>query len=75
MAWRCWRRSAIELWRYNEPMRSIFIVLVVANVLMFGLAQGWFGSARIEPGRQPAVMGTELNADAVIITTGQSQRR
>ena len=56
-------------------MRSIFVVLVVANVLMFGLAQGWFGSARIEPGRQPAVMGTQLNADALIVTVGQSQGR
>jgi hypothetical protein len=45
-------------------MRSIFVVLLVANVLMFGLAQGWFGAGRIEPGRQPAMMGTQLNADA-----------
>ena len=49
-------------------MRSLFIVLLVANSLMFGLAQGWFGAPRTEPGRQPALMETQINSQAIRIS-------
>ncbi len=49
-------------------MRSLFIILLVANSLMFGLAQGWFGAPRTEPGRQPAMMDTQINAQAIRIS-------
>lgn len=49
-------------------MQSLFIVLLVANSLMFGLAQGWFGAPRTEPGRQPAMLDTQINSQAIRIS-------
>lgn len=49
-------------------MRVLFILLAVANALMFGLGQGWFGSTRTDSGRQTAYLQTELNGDALTIS-------
>jgi hypothetical protein len=56
-------------------MRSIFVVLLAANALMFGLGQGWFGSTHVEPGRQPNMLQTQLNPDALSISVGRLQAR
>ena len=56
-------------------MRALFIILMAANILMFGLGQGWFGSANIEPGRQPAMIASQLNADALTVKVGRLQDR
>lgn len=66
----CWRLkySQIRLHAncgYNGFMRSIFVVLFAANVLLFGLGQGWFGPVQVEPGRDPAILKTQLNAEAL----------
>lgn len=61
--------------RYNGTMRSIFVVLLAANALMFGLGQGWFGSTHVEPGRQPSMLQTQLNPDALSISVGRLQAR
>jgi hypothetical protein len=56
-------------------MRSLFVILLVANSLLFGLAQGWFGSPRVEPGRQPAMMDTQINPQALSISVGEPAAR
>ena len=54
-------------------MRSLFVVLLAANMLMFGLGQGWFGAVRTEPGTNPAVLQTQLNAQALQIAVDRSR--
>ena len=56
-------------------MRSLFVILLAANVLMFGLGQGWFGATSVEPGRQPSMMNAQLNAEALTISVGRLQER
>lgn len=56
-------------------MRSLFIILLTANVLMFGLAQGWFGTRGSEPGRQPGMMSAQLNPDALTVKPAQALNR
>lgn len=56
-------------------MRSLFIILLVANGLMFGLGQGWFGATSVEPGRQPNMMDGQLNPDALTVKIGRLQGR
>lgn len=53
-------------------MRSIFVVLFAANVLLFGLGQGWFGPVQVEPGRDPAILKTQLNADALQVAVDRA---
>jgi len=53
-------------------MRSLFVVLFAANVLLFGLGQGWFGPVQPEPGRDPAILKTQLNADALQVTVDRA---
>jgi hypothetical protein len=48
-------------------MRTLFFVLAVANVLMFGLGQGWFGPPRTEAGRQSALLQAQVNPQALTI--------
>jgi hypothetical protein len=55
-------------------MRSLFVVLLAANALMFGLGQGWFGGTGPEPGTEPALMKTQLNANALQIATEPAAR-
>ena len=50
-------------------MRILFVLIVLANVVMYGIGQGWFGLAPSEEGRDPGRFRTELNAERV--TLGQ----
>lgn len=56
-------------------MRSLFVILLAANVLMFGLGQGWFGAASVEPGRQPGMLNAQLNPQALSVSVGRLQER
>lgn len=56
-------------------MKALFIVLVVVNALVFGLGQGWLGTKRTDAGRQPGVLKTQLNADALSASRAQPQAR
>jgi len=56
-------------------MKFIFISLVVINVAMFGLGQGWFGTPRAEAGRNPAMLQQQLNATQLTVTPAVSQGR
>jgi hypothetical protein len=56
-------------------MKFIFISLVVINVAMFGLGQGWFGTPRAEAGRNPAMLQQQLNAAQLTVTPAVSQGR
>ncbi|UOD50361.1 hypothetical protein [Orrella daihaiensis] len=56
-------------------MRYLVVVLLAVNVLMFGLGQGWFGSTNIEPGRQPGMMQTQLNAQALTVGVARVPKR
>ncbi|AZG07046.1 hypothetical protein EGT29_03725 [Pigmentiphaga sp. H8] len=46
-------------------MRSLFVVLLLANVALFALDRGWFGQPFSERGRDPARMRSELRADTI----------
>ena len=56
-------------------MKAFCILLLVANVLVYGLGDGWFGHTRTEVGRSPAMMSSQLNAQALTISPGQLQAR
>ena len=56
-------------------MKALFIILVVVNALVFSLGQGWFGTKRSDAGRQPTLMQTQLNPDALNAARGQLQAR
>jgi len=46
-------------------MRSLFVVLLLANVALFALDRGWFGQPLPERGRDPARLRAELRADTI----------
>jgi len=48
-------------------MRTLFILILLANVLVFGIGQGWFGLPPSEEGRDPARRAQELNVDKVVV--------
>ena len=52
-------------------MRIFFTLLVIANIAIFGLGQGWFGTPRSELGRSPSSIQKQINADAVRVLPGQ----
>lgn len=56
-------------------MRSIFVVLLAVNALIFGLGQGWFGSVSMEPGREPGLLKTQLNAASLQVVVDQAAIR
>lgn len=58
-----------------QAMKIFFAILMVANVLVYGLGDGWFGHTRTESGRSPAMMGSQLNAQALTVSQGRLQDR
>jgi hypothetical protein len=55
-------------------MRTFFILLVLVNLGVFALGQGWFGQPRSELGRSPvSKMQTPLNAESAKFGRGQLQ--
>ena len=55
-------------------MRTFFILLVLVNLGVFALGQGWFGQARSEAGRSPASkVQAQLNVEAAKFGRGQLQ--
>jgi hypothetical protein len=55
-------------------MRTFFILLVLVNVGVFALGQGWFGQARSEAGRSAASkLQTQLNVESATFGPGQLQ--
>jgi hypothetical protein len=57
-------------------MRAVFIVLMLMNLGVFGVGQGWFGSPRAEAGRTANNrLSVPLNADAVKLGPAQLQNR
>jgi hypothetical protein len=57
-------------------MRAIFIILMLINLGVFGVGQGWFGTPRAEVGRTAANrLPVPLNADAAKLGPVQPQTR
>jgi hypothetical protein len=57
-------------------MRAVFIVLMLINLGVFGVGQGWFGTPRAEAGRTASNrLPVALNADAVKLGPAQLQNR
>ena len=57
-------------------MRALFIILMLINLGVFGLGQGWFGTPRAEAGRTaPNKLPVQLNADALKLGPAQLQTR
>ena len=55
-------------------MRTFFILLVLVNLGVFALGQGWFGQPRSEAGRSRASkIQTELNVESAKFGPGQLQ--
>ena len=64
-----------HLIRYQR-MRAVFIVLMLMNLGVYGVGQGWFGTPRAEAGRTAANrLPVPLNADAVKLGPAQLQNR
>jgi len=59
-----------------QRMRAVFIVLMLMNLGVFGVGQGWFGTPRAEAGRTATNrLPVPLNADAVKLGPAQLQNR
>ncbi len=57
-------------------MRAVFIILMLINLGVFGVGQGWFGTPRAEAGRTaPNKLPVPLNADAAKLGPVQLQSR
>lgn len=57
-------------------MRAVFIILMLINLGVFGVGQGWFGTPRAETGRTaPNKLPVPLNADAAKLGPVQLQSR
>ena len=57
-------------------MKAIFIILLLINIGVFGVGQGWFGTPRAEAGRTAANrLPVPLNADAAKLGPVQLQNR
>jgi hypothetical protein len=57
-------------------MRAIFIILMLINLGVFGVGQGWFGTPRAEVGRTATNrLPVPLNADAAKLGPVQLQSR
>jgi hypothetical protein len=60
----------------DQRMRAVFIVLMLMNLGVFGVGQGWFGTPRAEAGRTATNrLPVPLNADAVKLGPAQLQNR
>lgn len=61
---------------YSSGMRALFIILMLINLGVFGLGQGWFGTPRAETGRTASnKLPVPLNADALKLGPAQLQTR
>ena len=61
---------------YSEGVRAFFILLVLANIAVFALGQGWFGTPRSQLGRSPVDrQQAAIKPDAVRVAPGQLQNR
>jgi hypothetical protein len=47
-------------------MRILFVLIVLANVVVYGIGQGWLGPTPEDEGRDPMRMQQQLNADKVV---------
>gem|GEM_PF-2468281 len=65
-----------HLSHYIGDMRTLFIILIIANAIFFALGQGVFGTARSQLGRTTDLkIQTPLNPEAVTLGSGQFQIR
>jgi cell division septation protein DedD len=46
-------------------MRSLFIVLLLANLILFGMGQGWFGEPVSQRGRDPERLQQEIRPEEI----------
>ena len=66
----------MPLTHYIAPMRTLFILLLIANLSVFALGQGWFGTPGSQLGRTLADrIAPQINPDALEISPGQLQIR
>lgn len=57
-------------------MRALFIIVMLMNLGVFGVGQGWFGTPRAEAGRTAAnKILAPLNAEAAKLGPVQLQSR
>jgi hypothetical protein len=64
-----------HLIRYQR-IRAVFIVLMLMNLGVYGVGQGWFGTPRAEAGRTATNrLPVPLNADALSLGPAQLQNR
>ena len=55
-------------------MRYLFLLIVIANALIFGLGQGWFGTPPAEQGREPQRLQQQVKPQSVQVEQGKVQR-
>ncbi|WP_086073349.1 hypothetical protein [Bordetella genomosp. 9] len=51
-------------------MRILFILIVLANIVVYGIGQGWLGTPPEDEGRDTMKMQQQLNADKVAVGRG-----
>jgi hypothetical protein len=48
-------------------MRILFVLIVLANIVLYGIGQGWLGPTPSDEGREPERMQQQLNGDKVVV--------
>jgi|AntAceMinimDraft_12_1070368.scaffolds.fasta_scaffold02440_9 hypothetical protein len=75
MAWQFWLSREAKQTDTIRSMKLFFALLMVANLMAYGLGAGWFGHTRAESGRSPAMMSSQLNVEALTVSQGRLQAR
>ena len=65
MAWRCSRRNLILNPFERTLMRVLFLLIVIANIWVYALGQGWLGARPDDAGRDRSRFGQELNVERI----------
>ena len=55
-------------------MKGLVIVLLVVNLLLFGLSQGLFGVVRSDVGRNPGLAQNQLNSEDLTVLEARLQK-
>lgn len=48
-------------------MRVLFVLIVIANIWVYALGQGWSGSRPDDMGRDQGKIGQELNVERITV--------
>ena len=67
MAWHCLLLNPTLNLCERTVMRVLFVLIVLANLWVYALGQGWMGARPDDAGRDRSTFSQELNAERIKI--------